>query len=80
MRAHLPYPHTLPHLGKGADLKSSFVHRGFAAVRDPRRIPDFGVFRPLTRDRASRGLAAALALVAHATNGFTDGRVKNVWK
>ena len=60
-RLVLGYPHTLPHMGRGADFKSSFVHKGFVAFCALYAIPDFGRFCRSRGCRAARGQEAVLA-------------------
>jgi hypothetical protein len=74
----LPPPLAPPHQWKGADLIPSFVHKDFQRFSPSVPSPTSSVFRP-------HGLAGCAwpsgharpknLLVAHATNGFTHGRV-----
>ena len=71
-------PHTLPHIGRGADFKSSFVHKGFVAFRlgvpSPTSV-GFAAHAAVGLRAAKRPCSPKTSLVADATNGFTHGRV-----
>jgi hypothetical protein len=73
----LGYPHTLPHMGRGAHFKSSFAHKGFVAFRlcppSPTSV-GFAAHAAVGLRAAKRPCSPKTSLVADATNGFTHGR------
>jgi len=73
----LGYPHTLPHMRRGADFKSSFVHKGFVAfclrVHPPTSV-GFAAHAAVGLRAAKRPCSPKTSLVADATNGFSRRR------
>ena len=74
----LGYPHPLPHMGRGADLKLSFAGKDFCAfsrlVASPTSV-GLWLARLVLFDVEAALAKTSLSPVAHATNGFTHGRV-----
>src|ERR1039458_5523483 len=66
-------------MGRGADFKSSFAHKGFVAfclrVHPPTSV-GFAAHAADGRPAAKRPCSPKTSLVADATNGFTHGRVQ----
>ena len=72
------YPHTLPHMGRGADFKSSFARKGFVTfclrVPSPTSV-GFSAHAAVGLRAAKRPCSPKTSLIAHANNGYTRGRV-----
>jgi hypothetical protein len=68
-------------MGRGADVKSSFAHKGFVAfclcVPPPTSV-GFSAHAAVGLRAAKRPCSPKTSLVADATNGFTHGRDNGV--
>ena len=77
----LPPPHAPPHYWRGADLQSSFVHKDFQRFPPSLPSPTSSAFCPHGLSGCAWPIGHARPkslLVAHATHGFTHGRVGRV--
>jgi len=75
----LGYPHTLPHMGRGNNFKSSFVHNKFQVFSRFATPPTSVGFmaRAAAIICVDAALAKNLPRRSRSHNGFTHGRVKD---